>query len=131
MAKKKIKLLIVDDEKDICKFLKIIFKKRGFSVYSALSGKEAIRIAKKVKPNIALLDIYLKKGLNGFQTLKKIRESLPECRCAMITWDKAKERIREARHIGAVAYLTKPLTIKELSKWMNRLVRRLKRKGGE
>jgi len=131
MTKEKIKLLIVDDEKDICKFLEIIFKKRGFRVYSAFSGKEAISIAKKVKPHIALLDIYLKKGLNGFQTLKKIREFLPSCRCAMITWDKAKERIRQARHIGAVAYLTKPLTIKDLSKWINRLVRRIKRKAGK
>jgi len=131
MVSKKIKLLIVDDEKDICRFLGVLFRKRGFTVYTALSGKEAIKIARKAKPDIALLDIYLKKGMNGFQALRKIRELLPQCRCAMITWDKAEERIREARHIGAVAYLTKPLTINELSKWVNRLVKQLKKKGGK
>ena len=130
MISKKIKLLVVDDEKDICKFLSLLFKKRGFSVYTALSGKEAIRIARKVKPNIALLDIYLKRGIDGFHTLRKIKEFLPDCHCAMVTWDKAKEKIKEARHYGAVAYLAKPLTISELSHWVNRLVKRLKKKGG-
>ena len=131
MVSKKIKLLIVDDEKDVCRFLGVLFRRRGFTVYTALSGKEAIKIARKAKPDMALLDIYLKKGMNGFQALRKIREFLPQCRCAMITWDKAEEKIREARHIGAVAYLTKPLTINELSKWVNKLVRQLKKKGGK
>lgn len=125
MTSKKIKLLILDDEKDICKFIKLLFQKKGFSVYSALSGTQAIRIAKKNKPDIAILDIYLKKGLSGLDTLKQIRELLPSCKCVMVTWDKAQETVKEAKALGAAAYLVKPLTIDQLLKVVNRTVKRL------
>ena len=105
MNKRKIKLLIVDDEKDICKFVKLLFKKRGFSVFSALSGKKAISIAKKIKPEIALIDIYLKKKIDGLKVLSKFREILPKCRCVIVTWDNAEDKVKmaeaEAKDIAA------------------------------
>lgn len=130
MVKKKIKLLIVDDEKDICNFVKLLLRKKGFLVYSALSGSKAIMMAKKLKPQIALLDIYLKKGINGLGVLRQIRELIPECRCVIVTWDKAQAKMREAKNLGAVSYLTKPLTINELYKVINRIVKDI-RKGGK
>lgn len=125
MLKKKIKILVLDDEKDICKFVKLLFEKKGFLVYTALSGAAAIRIARRVKPQIALLDIYLKRGLSGLDTLKKIRKALPACKCVMVTWDKAQDKVKEAKEMGAAAYLVKPLTIEQLLKGVNRIVNRL------
>lgn len=125
MVLKKTKLLILDDEKDICKFIKLLFQKKGFLVYSALSGAQAVRITKKNKPDIAILDIYLKRGLSGLDTLKQIRKLAPSCKCIMVTWDKAQETIKEAESLGADAYLVKPLTIDQLLKVVNRTVRRL------
>lgn len=129
MAAKKIKLLILDDEKDICKFVKLIFRKKGVLVYSALSGNQAIRLIKKVRPHIALLDIYLKKGMDGLRTLSKIRQIMPKCRCIMVTWDKAKNKIREAKNLGASSYLTKPLTVKQLLKVVMQTVRNIRKRG--
>ena len=127
MAGKKIKLLVVDDEKDICDFVKLLFRKKGFLVYSALSGVKAVQIAKKVKPNVALLDIHLKTGITGLEVLKQLKESLPACRCVMVTWDKAQEKIKEARVLGAVSYLTKPLTTNQLIKVVERVTKNIER----
>jgi len=129
MLKKKIKLMVLDDERDICEFVKALFRKKGFSVFSALSGNEAIRKIKKIKPDIALLDIYLKKGLDGLKTLKKIREISPLCRCVMVTWDSAVSKIREAKEMGAVSYLVKPLTITELLRVVYRAVSGIRKRG--
>ncbi len=127
MAGKKIKLLVVDDEKDICNFVKLLFKKEGFLVYSALSGVKAVQLAKKVKPQVALLDVHLKTGITGLEVLKQLRESLPSCRCVMVTWDKAQEKIKEAKALGAVSYLTKPLTTNQLIKVVERVTKNIER----
>lgn len=129
MSAKKLKLLVVDDEKDICSFVKLLFKKEGFLTYSALSGTEALRLSKRIKPDIALLDIHLRTGLSGLDVLKGIRKSVPPCRCVMVTWDKAQEKMKEARLIGASDYLTKPLTTAQLLKVVNRISKTIK-KGG-
>ena len=129
MADKKIKILIVDDEPEICKFVKLLFRKKGFLVYSALSGSEAIRITKKVKPNVALLDIYLKRGMDGLQALKQIAKISPDCICAMVTWDKTALRMKEAKKGGAVCYITKPLTTNNLYRVVSSLVKNIRKRG--
>lgn len=121
MTDDKLKLLVVDDEKDICNFVKLLFRKEGFLTYSALSGTQAVRLAKKIKPDVTLLDIHLKRGVSGLDVLKQIRKGVPACRCVMVTWDKGQDKMREARLIGASDYLTKPLTTSQLLKVVNRI----------
>jgi len=125
MSQAKIKLLIVDDEKDICNFVKLLFRKKKLSVYSALSGNQAVRLAKKIKPDIALLDIHLKKGMNGIEVLQKLKELMPACRCVIVTWDEAQEKIKQARALGAAGYLTKPLTANQLLKVVSRIAKNI------
>ena len=129
MLTKKMKLLIVDDEKDICRFVKLLFRKKGFLVYSALSGKQALQVVKKMKPHIALIDIHLKRGIDGIEVLRQIRKLMPDCRCAMVTWDKAQAKMKEAKALGAVSYLTKPLTTKQLFKVVARVVKDIRKRG--
>jgi len=128
MADKKLKILVVDDEKDICAFVKLLFRKEGFLTYSALSGAQAVRLAKKIKPDVALLDIHLKRGITGLDVLKQIRKAVPACRCVMVTWDKAQEKMKEARLMGAADYLTKPLTTAQLLKVVNRISKTIGRR---
>ncbi|RKY31376.1 MAG: hypothetical protein DRP74_05060 [Candidatus Omnitrophota bacterium] len=129
MLKKKLKVLILDDEKDICEFVRLLFRKKGYLVYKAFSGNKAVSLAKKVKPDIALLDIYLKRGVSGIDVLSRIKGVAPLCQCVMVTWDSAKEKIKEARKSGSVAYLTKPLTIEQLFKVVNRIAKNIAKRG--
>jgi DNA-binding NtrC family response regulator len=129
MSRKKMKLLIVDDEKDICNFVRLLFRKKGFLVYSTLSGGQALRVVKKIKPDIALLDIYFKKGIDGIEVLRQIKELMPDCRCVMVTWDKAQAKMKEAKRLGAVSYLTKPLTTSQLLKVVERVSKSIGKRG--
>lgn len=127
--KKDIRILILDDEKDICKFSKELFIKRGFDAYAALTGKAAINLIKKVKPDIAILDIYLQGEIDGMAVLKFIKENQPGCFCVMVTKEDDKKIAQQALDLGAFDYLTKPLTVKEIDAVLQRIVGKIKKEG--
>ena len=84
---------------------------------------KAIQAAKRIRPDIALLDIHLKKGIDGLEVLRQIRAQMPSCRCVMVTWDNAQAKMKEAKKLGAVSYLTKPLTVSQLIKVVSRVMK--------
>ena len=65
------KLLIVDDEIEICEFLKSFFEDRDFKVAVANDGTRALEQVALFQPEVVLLDIQMP-GMDGLQTLKKI-----------------------------------------------------------
>jgi len=128
---KGLKILILDDDKDICSFSKEYFERRGFDVQTTLTGKSAINLTKKTKPDIALLDIHLAQaGMTGIDVLKSIREIHPDCYCIMVTRDDQKSIEAEAKELGASDYLTKINTAKNLDKVISKAVKKI-RKGGK
>lgn len=70
-AKKKL-VLVVDDQPRVLTFVEIDLKLRGFDVITTVSGKEALEMINKKKPDIMLLDMIMP-GLNGFEVLEKLR----------------------------------------------------------
>ncbi len=124
-------ILILDDEKDICQFIKEFFIKRGFDVYTALTGKAAVNIIKKVQTDIALLDIRLaEKEMTGLDVLKLIKEKRPECQCIIVSYIDDQKLVDQAMEMGATEYLKKPLTLAEIEKVINRIVKKV-RKGAK
>ena len=79
------RLLIVDDEIEICNFVTAFFQQRGFSVYQANDGEEALKVAGDKKPQIVLLDVRMKGGEDGFEVLPKIKKILPNSKILMVT----------------------------------------------
>lgn len=124
-------IFILDDEKDICQFVKEFFVKRGFEVYTALNSKAAVTTIKKIKPDIALLDIRLAdKDASGLDVLKSLKEKHPSCLCVMVTYMDDEKIIKQAMDMGAIDYLKKPLTPAEIEKTINKIVKKT-RKGGK
>jgi DNA-binding response OmpR family regulator len=109
------KILTVDDEMGIDSFFYEFFSARNYEVLSAMSGKEAIEIVKKEKPRIILLDINMR-GMNGIETLKKIKEIDKDIIVIMVTGVKDDDVINEALSAGANDYITKPLSLEYLDK---------------
>ena len=107
------KILIVDDELDICDFVKSFFEARNFIVFTALDGNDGLRLARKEKPNLILLDVRMK-GMDGIETLKKIREFDKNVKVIMVTAVEEQEKMNQARELGASEYITKPLVLEEL-----------------
>lgn len=107
------KLLVVDDETDICDFVKTFFKDRGFHVFTALNGEEALSMIKKERPDLILLDIKMK-GMDGLAALKHIKELDRSIKIIMVTALADQDKMHEAYKLGACDYITKPLILDHL-----------------
>ena len=70
---KNIKVLIVEDDKDICELYSMAFMREGFKVYTAREGKAAIEKYHTKQPDVILLDIMMP-DMDGYQVLKEVRK---------------------------------------------------------
>ncbi|MDD5217404.1 MAG: response regulator [Candidatus Omnitrophica bacterium] len=120
------KMLIVDDESEICEFLKLFFEERNFDVNTAYSGEEALESAKKFKPDVILLDIHMP-GMDGITVLKHIKEADSKVKVIMVTALETREKIEAAMRLGADNYITKPLSLEYLERDVQEKVEQLAR----
>jgi DNA-binding response OmpR family regulator len=109
------KILTVDDQMGIDSFFYEFFSARNYEVFNAQSGKEAIGVVKKHKPRIVLLDINMR-GMDGIETLKKIKEIDKDIVVIMVTGVKDDDTVNKALAAGADDYITKPLSLEYLEK---------------
>ncbi len=104
------KILVVDDEHEVCDFVRNFFEERGYQVMTALNGDEAIAITKKERPELVLLDIKMK-GMDGIATLKHLKEMDKNQKVIMVTALEDQDKMDEACRLGACDYITKPLVL--------------------
>lgn len=118
------KILLVEDEESIRKFVKINLEREGYQVFEAGSGEEGIEIARLNRPHIVVLDIMLP-GINGFEVCKILREEFPDLGIIMLS-AKAEDfdKIMGLQY-GTDDYLTKPFNPTELSLRIRSLERRI------
>lgn len=121
---KRIKLLVVDDEKGIVDFTMRIFTKKGFLAFGAHDGVTAVQIFQKERPDICLIDIHMPYSpFDGVETLRRIKAVDSNARCVMVTRITENEKVEESKKLGAFAYLTKPLGVTELDKAIQEAVK--------
>ena len=111
-----LKVLIADDHKLFRQGLISLMKTREDMVEivgEAQTGKESIEMAKQLKPDLILLDIYMPDG-GGLKAAREIRESMPEIAIVMLTSSELDEHLHEAVRIGVQGYLLKDLDADEL-----------------
>lgn len=102
-----VKVLIVEDDKNICDMYAMAFMKRGFTVYTASDGRSAIQKFENKKPDIILLDIMMP-GIDGFQVLSEIRKDVSSyVPVIMLSNLDASDFVREAQLENIDAYLIK------------------------
>ena len=111
------KLLIVDDENDVREFAASFFRKRKIEVFTASNGLEALGLFEKQKADLVLLDINMS-GMDGFETLQRLKELDKDCRVIMVTGRKPDEdeSLARCQQLGAMDYIHKPLQLDELEK---------------
>ncbi|MBF0490393.1 MAG: response regulator [Candidatus Omnitrophica bacterium] len=109
------KLLIVDDETDIREFAKSFFKKRGIDVTTASGGKVALEIISTENPDLVLLDVRMEE-MTGVDVLRHLRKTNQTTRVIMVSGVEDPETINEAKALGVLGYVHKPLVLEELEK---------------
>lgn len=102
------RILVVDDDIEICSVLEDFLNLKGYAVYTASNGENAVRQVKEVKPHIILLDVAMP-GIDGIETLQEIKKVDPAVGVIMITSVVDEELARRAIASGAYEYITKPL----------------------
>ncbi|MBO6793763.1 MAG: sigma-54-dependent Fis family transcriptional regulator [Balneolaceae bacterium] len=110
---KKAHILVTDDERAIRSTLKEILEFEGYTVTTAESGAEALKIIAKETIHLMFLDIKMK-GMDGLETLKKLRESGSEIPVVMISGHGTIEIAVEATKYGAFDFLEKPPDLNRL-----------------
>jgi DNA-binding response OmpR family regulator len=110
---KAIKLMVVDDEAEVCDYVKGFFSERNFEVFTSYNGRDALACFDAQKPEIVLLDVKMP-IMDGMQTLKEMRKRNQTSKIIMVTALDDIDKIKEARSCGAVDYITKPLSLEQL-----------------
>lgn len=104
------KIMVVDDERDICDFVRSFFQDRGYEVLIATSGEDAIEITKSEHPELVLLDVKMK-GMDGIAALKHLKLIDRKQKVIMVTALEDQDKMDEASRLGACDYITKPLVL--------------------
>lgn len=119
-------ILVVDDERDLLDLIEYNLKKEGYDVLKAEDGLEGIRMAKKYKPDLVLLDIMMPK-MNGLEACEQIREDDEIKQTPIIFLTAKNDEKTEVRglNLGADDFLTKPISTAKLVSRITAVLRRL------
>lgn len=109
----KVKILIVDDEKDFCLIMKNYFNSKGFEVLLAFCLQDGLNLIKEEKPDVLFLDNKLPHGEGWNSTYAIVKEN-PSLKINLVS--AYKEKTNEFNSFSNVNILGKPISIKELEK---------------
>lgn len=119
------KILVVDDEQDIVDIISYNLTKEGYQVSTANNGKEAIRVAKEIYPDLIVLDVMMPE-MDGIEACRLMR-SMPEFKHTFMIFLTARsEEYSEIAgfHVGADDYIAKPIKPRALMSRINAILRR-------
>jgi DNA-binding response OmpR family regulator len=117
------KILIVDDEPNILMSLDFLFKKKGFEVFVARNGREAMQLLEENTPNITLLDIMMPE-VDGYEVCRFIRQhdQLKHMGVIFLSAKSKKTDMDKGIEAGADMYMTKPFSTRELVENVNTVI---------
>jgi DNA-binding response OmpR family regulator len=117
MAEKQFTVLVVDDDPYILMSLEFLMRKNGFEVLVARNGTEALEIIENHIPHLVLLDIMMP-DVDGYQICSHIRSHsrFNQTKVVFLSAKSSEADIRKGLEVGAVRYITKPFSTRELVK---------------
>jgi len=107
------RILVVDDEVDVCCALKEFLSLKEYEAETAFDGPTALKKVQEFNPHIVLLDIMMP-GMGGIDVLKEIRNINPKIGIIMTTAVTDEKIAESAIQLGAYDYITKPLDLNYL-----------------
>lgn len=125
----KLKILVIEDEKNILNFIGKNLELSGYRVLKALTGEEGLLVALSQNPDVILLDLGLP-DMDGYEIIRKVREvkNTPILVVSARTTEQEKVKILDA---GADDYITKPFGTSELQARIRTCLRHLNQSNGE
>src|ERR1700722_9380874 len=107
-------ILLVDDEPGMLRYIRTLLEVDDYKVETATTGEEALqRVEKGLHPDLVLLDVLMP-GIDGLETLEKLRQMKPGIKVVMLSCVSDTRKVVQAMKSGAQDYLTKPFQKAEL-----------------
>ncbi len=117
-----LRVLIVDDDLAIIKFLRANLKAEDYETFTAMDGAEALRTIEKELPDLVILDIMIPK-IDGFEVCRQLREWSPIPVIMLSARDDIEDKVK-CLNLGADDYITKPFGVEELMARVRAVFRR-------
>ncbi|HEX9156735.1 MAG TPA: phosphate regulon transcriptional regulator PhoB [Syntrophales bacterium] len=119
------KILIVDDEKDIVDLVAYNLEKEGYETLKSLDGEKALQLVRTKTPDLVVLDLMLP-GIQGLEVCKRIRKDPQTAAIPIIMLTAKGDEIDKilGLEVGADDYITKPFSVKELQARIKAVLRR-------
>ena len=123
------KILIVDDDKNICELLRLYLEKEGYAVTQAYDGEAAFEAFEREKPNLVLLDVMMPK-MDGWEVCRKIREKGNTPVIMLTAKGETFDKVL-GLELGADDYVVKPFSPGELVARVRAVLARTMRRDGQ
>jgi DNA-binding response OmpR family regulator len=110
------RILIVEDQPDICKLIRMTLEFGDFEIHEAHDGESGLNMARAIRPTVMLLDVMMPGLLDGYQVCTRIKQDpdLKAIRVVMLTARGQATDLAAGEAAGADAYLVKPFSPLEL-----------------
>lgn len=112
-------ILVVEDDRKFSTILMELAREKGFKCVLAEDGKTALQFAEQYQPNAIILDVGLPK-IDGWTVMERLKDN-PKTRHIPVHFMSAADHGRDARNMGAIGYLLKPVSMNELSDAFRRI----------
>ncbi|MCP4141034.1 MAG: response regulator transcription factor [Chloroflexi bacterium] len=122
------RILIVDDEERMVRFIRLNLEHDGFLVSEAFNGREALQQLRDVSPDLILLDVMMPE-LDGFEVLQMVRETSKVPVLMLTAKGEEDDRVR-GLELGADDYITKPFSPREMVSRVKAVLRRTESSSG-
>jgi len=107
------RVLVIDDDPGVRDYMEALVSRQGYEVTAAADGEEALKNLDVTQPDLITLDVVLP-GMDGLQTLEKLKQRLPDVPVVMLSGHGQARNIVEAMRRGASDFLRKPFEVEEL-----------------
>ena len=110
------RILIVEDQIDICKLIRMTLEFGDFEIHEAHDGESGLNMARAVRPHVLLLDVMMPGLLDGYQVCQRIKQD-PDLRAIQVVMLTARGQVTDleaGKAAGADSYLVKPFSPLEL-----------------
>lgn len=124
MKMKKIKILVINDDKAFCESLKELLTEEGYLVKYALNGPRALRCLRSERFHLGILDLKMPR-MPGNEVLKRIRAIDPKMGIIILTAYPSVDTAVETLKNEAIDYLTKPIKVEDLRRAINEAVKKI------
>jgi DNA-binding response OmpR family regulator len=120
--KEKKRILVIDDDQRILRFIRLSLTASGYEAITATDGEESLRLVKSEKPSVMLLDVFMP-GMDGFQVLKGLRafSDIP-----VLVFSARHSAAEKALSLGANDFIAKPFSPEALLRRIEALLSQAK-----